>query len=165
MYSLEELSDRMEIQDRLAMYCHAFDRDDWDALDAIFRPETSFDYANVGIPEPVTWAQLKVRLRDEPPLPFNQHVYTNSHIEFDAERQTAVVQTKVFNPQLVPGPDGRLHSFAGHGEYRDEWRRTDDGWRVFTRQWTCRHNSGDYPYDRALSHAAQRTIVAFARGE
>jgi SnoaL-like domain len=38
MYSVEELSDRVEIQDRLAMYCHAFDRADWAALDGIFCP-------------------------------------------------------------------------------------------------------------------------------
>jgi SnoaL-like protein len=165
MYSVEELSDRVEIQDRLAMYCHAFDRADWAALDGIFLPETTFDFASVGIPELTTWAQLKVSLRDAPPIPFDQHVYTNTYIEFDDVRRTAVVLTKVFNPQCAPGPDGRLHTFAGHGEYRDEWRRTDSGWRVFTRQWTCRHNSGDYPYDRPLSHAAQRAVVAFARGE
>jgi hypothetical protein len=165
MYSVEELSDRVEIQDRLAMYCHAFDRADWAALDGIFLPETTFDFASVGIPQLTTWAQLRVSLQDAPSIPFDQHVYTNTYIEFDDDRSSAVVLTKVYNPQYAPGPDGRLHSFAGHGEYRDEWRRTDNGWRAFTRQWTCRHNSGDYPYDRPLSHAAQRAVVTFARGE
>ena len=37
--SLEEISDRMEIQDLMVRYSYAIDSRNWDALDDVFTPE------------------------------------------------------------------------------------------------------------------------------
>jgi len=44
MLSLQEISDRLEIQDLFTAHSHAIDRRDWDALDRIFTPDAVIDY-------------------------------------------------------------------------------------------------------------------------
>ena len=46
--SLEEISDRMEIQDLLVAYSYAIDTRDWDALDRVFTPDAWIDYTEFG---------------------------------------------------------------------------------------------------------------------
>ena len=46
--SLQELSDRLEIQDLLVDYADAIDRKDFDALDDVFTPDAVIDYTAVG---------------------------------------------------------------------------------------------------------------------
>ena len=46
--SLEELSDRLEIQDLLVAYSYAIDFRDWDALDEVFTPDAFIDYTAFG---------------------------------------------------------------------------------------------------------------------
>ena len=46
--SLEEISDRFEIQDLLVAYCHAIDTRNWDALDDVFTADAVIDYTEMG---------------------------------------------------------------------------------------------------------------------
>src|SRR3546814_6167382 len=47
---LQEISDRLEIQNLMVAYCYAIDNRDWDALDDVFTPEAIIDYTEmVGI--------------------------------------------------------------------------------------------------------------------
>ncbi|MFE5029124.1 nuclear transport factor 2 family protein [Streptomyces sp. NPDC056656] len=39
MYSPQEISGRVEIQDRISPYCHALDAADYDQLDEVFLPD------------------------------------------------------------------------------------------------------------------------------
>ena len=48
MLSIQEISDRLEIQDLLARYCDALDRKDWDIFDRIFTPDAVIDYTAMG---------------------------------------------------------------------------------------------------------------------
>ena len=48
MLSLQEMSDRLEIQDLLTSYCEAIDARDWGALDDIFTEDTIIDYTAAG---------------------------------------------------------------------------------------------------------------------
>jgi hypothetical protein len=154
MYSLEEIADRLEITDRIALYCHAMDDGDFDALDQVFASDAVLDYRALGLP-PLTWVQLKDRLKAGEPAPFDQHVYSNIHIVFAADRATAEVKSKVFNPQGMPGADGRIHFFGSHGDYHDVWHRTEDGWRIRTRYWSHQFFSGDYPFTGRVPRATQ----------
>ena len=47
---LREISDRMEINELLARYCHALDRQDWPAYRALFTPDAKMDFAAFGGP-------------------------------------------------------------------------------------------------------------------
>src|SRR5207342_225721 len=46
--SLEEISDRLEIQDLMVRYSYAIDNRDWDALDTVFTPDAHIDYSVFG---------------------------------------------------------------------------------------------------------------------
>jgi hypothetical protein len=48
MLPLQEISDRLEIQDLLSRYSYAIDDRDWDRLDAIFTPDAVIDYSETG---------------------------------------------------------------------------------------------------------------------
>ena len=44
---LQEISDRMEIQELMVDYCYAIDHRDWDALDDVFTPDAIIDYSEM----------------------------------------------------------------------------------------------------------------------
>ena len=45
---MEEISDRLEIQDLMVRYSYAIDSRDWDALDDVFTPDAHIDYSVFG---------------------------------------------------------------------------------------------------------------------
>src|SRR3546814_9960483 len=45
--TLQEMSDRFEIQDLLVAYCYAVDNQDFDALDHVFAPGAIIDYSEM----------------------------------------------------------------------------------------------------------------------
>ncbi|MET0269986.1 MAG: nuclear transport factor 2 family protein, partial [Sphingomonas sp.] len=48
MMPLQEMSDRLEIQDLFARYTYAIDDRDYDALDTVFTPDAVIDYSETG---------------------------------------------------------------------------------------------------------------------
>ena len=48
MLSLEEISDRLELQHLLISYSEAIDRREFDELDEIFTPDAYIDYRDTG---------------------------------------------------------------------------------------------------------------------
>jgi hypothetical protein len=48
MYNLQEISDRLEIQDILVSYCEAIDTREWDLLDKIFTDNAIIDFTEAG---------------------------------------------------------------------------------------------------------------------
>ena len=48
MLSLQEISDRLEIQQKMTDYSAAIDHKDYDALDAVFTPDAYIDYRVMG---------------------------------------------------------------------------------------------------------------------
>ncbi len=46
--SLQDISDRLEIQDLLVAYSYAIDGRDFDALDDVFTPDAFIDYTAMG---------------------------------------------------------------------------------------------------------------------
>jgi SnoaL-like domain len=158
MYSLEEISDRLEIQHRINLYCHALDNGDLDQLDEVFLPDAQMDFSCLGL-APLTWTAMKERLREGRPGPYDQHIYANSLVTFASDRATATVLSKVYNPQAMPGPDGQLHFFGNHGEYHDVWEKTPAGWRIGDRKWVQIFYSGDYPFPGPMPKSTQFEIV------
>ena len=56
-----------------------------------------------------------------------QHVVTNLLADVDGD--TATSRCYLVNPLLSPEDPPSTVVLIG-GEYRDRWRRTDDGWRI-----------------------------------
>jgi hypothetical protein len=130
MLSLEEISDRLEIQQLLIDYSTAIDGKRFDDLDAVFTPDAYIDYRVSGgvdgqFPEVKAW--LKEVL---PNFPAYYHMLGN--IDVRVHGDTATSRAICFNP-MVMGGDASQNSpqiyFVGIW-YVDEFTRTDQGWRM-----------------------------------
>lgn len=131
MLSLQEMSDRLEIQDLFARYSHAIDARDWDALDAIFTPDAQIDYTETGgakgrYPQIKAW--LPVALER---FPMFQHMVATSKLEIAGD--TAHSRTILFNPMVHRDDAGAEQVFFIGLWYRDRLVRTGEGWRIAER--------------------------------
>ncbi|MGW1680882.1 nuclear transport factor 2 family protein [Saccharopolyspora sp. NPDC002376] len=135
MLSLQEISDRMEIQDLMVRYCHAVDTRQWDLLDEVFTEDALIDYTTMGGARG-NLVQIKEFLASVMPgFSAFQHLIANSSIAVDSD--TATGRTMCHNPLVLPD-DGVLH--CGFW-YIDTFVRVDGAWRIAERveekSYTC----------------------------
>jgi len=129
--SLQELSDRLEIQDLQAAYSHAIDTRDFDALDRVFTKDAFIDYSafggSVGGLE-----ETKAFLRKALAMFAGfQHMVATSQVTLSGNRATA--KTICWNPMVLKGGAGEPRVFFCGLWYHDEYLRTLDGWRITKR--------------------------------
>ncbi|KUR76698.1 nuclear transport factor 2 family protein [Novosphingobium sp. Fuku2-ISO-50] len=126
--SMQEMSDRFEIQDLLVGYCYAVDDKDFDALDACFTDDAVIDYSEmVGFKGNL--AQTKEFLRASlGPIPMAQHAVHTTQYKIAGD--TAETRTVCFNPMVVPGDDGAPQTIFFGLWYIHTFRRTQAGWRI-----------------------------------
>ena len=130
--SLQEVSDRIEIQDLLVRYAKAIDEKDWELLDQCFTPDAEVDYVSSGGIKG-SYAEARAWLAKAlAPFPMTVHYITNSEVVLDGDRATA--RTAVLNPMGFGQPDGTLHQFTVGAYYVDELVRTASGWRIAKRR-------------------------------
>jgi len=126
--NLQEISDRLEIQDLMVEYCHAIDTRDWDALDDVFTADAMIDYTEmVGVkgklPEIKAFLAMSMAA-----VSASQHIITTSQIKLDGDRATG--KTICTNPMALKDNG---HVFFVGLWYRDEFVRTAEGWRIRSR--------------------------------
>ena len=124
---LQEISDRLEIQDLLARYSNAIDTMEWDELDPLFTEDAEIDYTSMGGIRG-TLAEQKEFLAANLPTIFKrgfQHMTATSM--FDIDGDTARVRTICFNPMVLE--DQKHVMFCGLW-YRDTLVRQDGTWRI-----------------------------------
>jgi hypothetical protein len=126
--SLQEMSDRFEIQDLLVGYCYAVDDGDYDALDAFFTADAEIDYSEmVGVKGSLT--EIKAFLRASlGAVPVVQHAVLTTQYKIDGD--TAETRTVCHNPMVVPGDDGEPQTIFFGLWYLHDFRRTLEGWRI-----------------------------------
>jgi len=129
--TLQEIADRIEIEDLLTRYATAVDAKDWDLYATCFTPDAFIDYTAAGgikgqLPEVKQWlAQVM------PLFPMSQHIVTNCTVVLDGD--TARCRSYLFNPMgLREGDDGLMLFFDG-GYYHDKLVRTEGGWLIAER--------------------------------
>ncbi|MDT5105385.1 MAG: hypothetical protein QOI25_2898 [Mycobacterium sp.] len=131
--SLEEISDRLEIQQLLVAYSTAIDTRRFDDLDQVFTPDAYIDYrAMGGIDGP--FAEVKAWLAEIlPNFPAYSHLLGNFDVRVSRspDGDTAASRTLCFNP-MVLGGDKQQVMFCGLW-YVDEFVRTPEGWRMTRR--------------------------------
>ena len=140
MMTLQEVSDRLEIEDLMARYCFAIDERDWDALGSVFTPDALIDYSESGGAKG-SLAEIKAWLpRALERFPAFQHMIATRKLVLDGDSATS--RTILFNPMVMAGPDGAPQTFFMGLWYRDRLVRTEAGWRIAERyeemSWT--HN-------------------------
>ncbi|MGW0158154.1 nuclear transport factor 2 family protein [Mycobacterium sp. NPDC003323] len=129
MLSLEEISDRLEIQQLLVAYSTAIDARRFDDLDQVFTPDAYVDYRAMGgvdgrYPEVKAWLSQVL-----PNFPAYAHMLGNFDVTITGD--TATARTLCFNPMVLGGEEGQV-LFCGLW-YDDEFVRTAEGWRMTKR--------------------------------
>lgn len=129
--SLQELSDRLEIQDLQTAYSHAIDTRDFDALDRVFTRDAFIDYTAFG-GSAGDLDETKAFLRKALAM-FGgfQHMVATSLVRLAGNRATA--KTICWNPMVLRSGDGEPRVFFCGLWYHDEYLRTLDGWRITRR--------------------------------
>lgn len=128
--SLQEMSDRFEIQDLMVGYCYAVDDRDFDALDNYFAEDAIIDYSEmVGVKGslPEIKAFLSASLA---PVTMFQHAVMTTQYKFDGEG--CETRTVCFNPMVAPGDDGTPQTLFFGLWYIHQFRRTAEGWRIIS---------------------------------
>ncbi len=129
MLSLEEISDRLEIQQLLTDYSTAIDNRRFDDLDMVFTPDAYIDYTALGgieghYPEVKKWLAEVL-----PNFPVYAHMLGNFSVRIDGYKASSRVIC--FNPMVLGGDRDQV-LFCGLW-YDDEFVRTPEGWRMTRR--------------------------------
>lgn len=136
---VQELADRLDIDEVLARYCDALDQRRWDLLATVFTSGASVDYGSVGALtglEAITGA-LRRAIDD---LDATQHLIGNVHVQVQGD--TATAQCDLISQHVRASQSGGEHYVQG-GRYVDEIARTPEGWRItfrrLHRMWASRN--------------------------
>jgi hypothetical protein len=129
--SLQEISDRMEIQDLLYRYADVIDRKAFAELRDVFTADAHIDYSAFG--GSVGSLEETIAFLDKvmPLFPHTQHLNSNLQIEVDGDAGRGRVMC--FNPQEIALPGGGTQVFMLGLWYVDVYRRTPGGWRIHRR--------------------------------
>ncbi|WP_067563492.1 nuclear transport factor 2 family protein [Nocardia acidivorans] len=128
MLSLQEISDRMEIEDLMVRYSHAVDTHQWELLDEIFTADAHIDYTAMGGPAGDLASTKTFLAAVMPNFSAFQHMIANSAIRVEGDHATA--RTMCHNPMVVTGADGHQRLMLCGLWYHDTFVRVDDQWRI-----------------------------------
>jgi hypothetical protein len=131
MLSLEEISDRLEIQQLIIDYSTAIDTRRFDDLDAVFTPDAYIDYTALGgiegrYPEVKAWLAEVL-----PNFPMYAHMLGNLSVRIDGDAASS--RTICFNPMVLPAAAKQDQIMFCGLWYDDDFLRTADGWRMTRR--------------------------------
>jgi ketosteroid isomerase-like protein len=131
MLTLQEISDRLEIQQLMIDYSSAIDQRDYDRLDDVFTPDAYIDYRAMGgidgrYPEVKAWLKPALAV-----FPHYQHMVGNMAIKVTGD--TASARAICFNPMEAKLPDGKTQVMFLGLWYVDKFVRTAKGWRISER--------------------------------
>ncbi len=127
MLSLQEISDRFEIQDLIARYSQLLDLKAWDELDALFTEDCVLDYTATGAIKG-SWPEHKAfDIKMLTSFKGTQHHMGLPIITVDGD--TATARTICFNPMVV---DEKKVFYVGLW-YDDKLVRTESGWQFVER--------------------------------
>jgi len=125
--SLQEISDRMEIQDLFVAYSYAIDSRTWDGLDDVFTPDAFIDYSVFGGSSGDLASTKEFLASAMTMFPVFQHMVSGSTITIDGD--TAEAKTQCHNPMTMGEGDDPDLMFCGLW-YKDKLVRTPAGWRI-----------------------------------
>lgn len=130
-YSLQELSDKLEIQELSFEYAEAIDQQQFDRLDAVFTADAYIDYTAMG-GERGCYPEIKRYLQNSLGM-FKDyyHLVSNHRIKLDGDSATARIIC--LNPMGFPVPEKAPHMMFLGLFYLDRYIRTGDGWRICER--------------------------------
>ncbi|MEM9256601.1 MAG: nuclear transport factor 2 family protein [Pseudomonadota bacterium] len=150
MLSVQELSDRLEIQDLVFHYADLVDSRKFETLRTeVFTTDAHIDYSAMGGSKgdvDSTIDFLKTALTEET-FPNTQHL--NANVQVTVQGDTAQGKVMCFNPMEMGTGDGKTALMLLGLWYVDEYRRTEQGWRICRREevksWVFNAPAGSLP--------------------
>jgi hypothetical protein len=138
MLSLQEISDRLEIQDLVWRYSEIIDAKDFDKLrEDVFTADAFIDYSVFGGSKGDLESTIAFLHKAMKIFPSHQHLNANIQVKLNGgpPAETATGRVMCFNPQELPRKEGEDegHIFFCGLWYIDEYVRTDAGWRISNR--------------------------------
>lgn len=129
--SLDDVADRLAIDDLMDAYSVALDTKDWDTLRTLFVDGAIVDYTEEGgvrgsIDEAIGWFRQAMDA-----FTASQHFVTNRRVRVTGD--TATGSAYIFSPLGAPNGNGGLALVFAGGTYDDTFQRTPDGWRFASR--------------------------------
>jgi 3-phenylpropionate/cinnamic acid dioxygenase small subunit len=129
--TLEEISDRIEIDDLLTRYATAVDTQDWDLYTTCFTEDAFIDYTAAGgvkgnFPDVRDWLEKTMAM-----FPMTQHLVANRAVEVKGD--TATARSMFYNPMSLPEGEDSQKVWIEGGYYNDKLVRTGAGWRICER--------------------------------
>lgn len=128
--TLQQIADRIEIDDLLTRYATAVDTKDWPLYETCFTPDALIDYTSAGGIKGTLPAVKQWLAEVMPMFPMTQHVVVNRAVVLTGD--TATARSCFFNPMGLREGSGLLLFFEG-GYYNDKLVRTGEGWRIAER--------------------------------
>ena len=135
MLTMQEMSDRFELQDLVFRYSQIIDSKEFDLLrDEVFTSDAFIDYSAFGGSKGTLEETIEFLHKAMAIFPNTQHLNANVQIQLDAsDTSKATGRVMCFNPQDMQLRDGSSHLFFCGLWYVDDYRRTTQGWRISRR--------------------------------
>ena len=122
-------ADQWEIARVLDRYAEALDTRRWELLSQVFVEELEFDFGEwTATSREEAVATIRTYLDGCGPT---QHLLGNYRIDVDGDAARARVYVRAFHVG-IGAATGKTYEMGG--EYRDELRRTPEGWRSYRRE-------------------------------
>lgn len=126
--SLQEISDRLEIQELLTRYCYALDDHDWDTFREVFMPDAIIDYRKSGGPRAGVEEQVIFLDQALSKTVISQHTISTTLLEIKDDEANA--RTICSCPIVMDRGDDSTQIFFQGLWYRDRLVRISSGWRI-----------------------------------
>ncbi|MEH6551125.1 MAG: nuclear transport factor 2 family protein [Pseudomonadales bacterium] len=143
-YTLQELSDKQEIQELIYDYAEAIDQQDFDRLDGLFTSDAFIDYTAMGGISG-DFAEIKDFLKKALPS-FSNYYHLNANMRIHLDGDNASGRVMCFNPMTISIAEDKSQTMFLGLFYLDEYRRTETGWRFSRRveESSWNHNLPDF---------------------
>ncbi len=107
--SLQEISDRLEIQDLIYNYSAIIDQKRFDDLREVFTEDAHIDYSAFGAP--IGERDDIIAFLHKVMVMFPNHQHLNANAQITVNGDTATGRVMCFNPQEIAMPEGKTHIF------------------------------------------------------
>jgi hypothetical protein len=126
--SLQEISDRLEIEELLVRYCYAVDDRDWEAYRNVFTPDAVLDDTVTGGIRSGVEEHVAFMKRALSKILISQHAISTLLLDIRGDQASARVHCSC--PMVVDLGEGKKQVFFQGLWYRDRVERTLKGWRI-----------------------------------
>lgn len=127
---LQQLTDRLEINELLCRYAHALETKDWALLTGCFTEDARVDYSASGGVHGTRDEAVEFLSQTIPLFSATFFMITNAQVSIDGDGATGRAH---FQTTMLLGERGAAKYLVAAGYYVDRFRRTEAGWRIAER--------------------------------